>query len=194
MWRLWQGWQYISIESLFPKIWSFEDICGSSGMLENRPTHQLLKCYSQPVVSCGICGRDGNTFQLSLSFQICFEDPSGSPGMLENRLAHQILLSVSQYCLTFGFPGGQHFYIASFFQEFSQRFVKISGSPGLLDNTATPEIPPMSVRLYSPVAFMAAVATHFNCFFHSKIVEDTLGSPGMLENTTIPDIPQMSVC
>ena len=147
MWRLWQGWQYISIESLFPKIWSFEDICGSSGMLENRPTHQLLKCYSQPVVSCGICGRDGNTFQLSLSFQICFEDPSGSPGMLENRLAHQILLSVSQYCLTFGFPGGQHFYIASFFQEFSQRFVKISGSPGLLENTPTPNITPMSVSL-----------------------------------------------
>ena len=63
----------------------------------------------------------------------------------------------------------------------------------MLENTATPEIPPMSVRLYSPVAFMAGVALHLNFLFHSKIVEDTPGISGMRENTATPEMQQMSM-
>ena len=44
LWHLWQEWQYIYIASFFPKIvLSPKDTCGSPGMLENRPTHQILQ-------------------------------------------------------------------------------------------------------------------------------------------------------
>ena len=37
-------WQHMFHASFFPKkFWSFEDTCGSPGMLENRPTHEILQ-------------------------------------------------------------------------------------------------------------------------------------------------------
>ena len=70
-WHLWKEWQYIYIASIFPKIaLSPEDTCGSPGMLENRPTHQILQLsVVQSVETCGICGRCDNTFLVLLSFR-----------------------------------------------------------------------------------------------------------------------------
>ena len=44
------------------------------------------------------------------------------------------------------------------------------------------------------MVFVAEVATHFYCYFHLKVVEDTCGSPGMLENRPTHEILQMTVC
>ena len=120
--------------------------------------------------------------------------PSGSYGMHENTPTPEILqMSLRHYCLPVASVAevATHFDFDCFF--LSKKIVDTPGSPGMLENTPTPEIPQMSVCQYCFMASKAGVATHSFHFCSSKNFYDTSGSSGMLENTPTCEIPLMSV-